>query len=120
MLLLGSVGLVVDPSPACQSVVHGKFLLQLPNVLFVLFEQKLGVEVDIDGDLVAHLHHPRCEFQRRDSLLKMGCLRPNIGDHASFGISSNRVLEQVGQLVLAIGNVVSLLVAQGHDYLLQK
>ncbi len=43
VLLFGSVGLVADASPAGEGVVHGQFLLQLPDVLLVLLQQQFGV-----------------------------------------------------------------------------
>ena len=50
----------------------------------------------------------------------MGSFRPNVGNHTSFGITAYRIFKKIGQLVLTIGNVVSLLITESNYNLLKK
>ena len=50
----------------------------------------------------------------------MGGLRPDISYHTGLRIATNRIFQEIGQLVLPVRNVISLLVAQCNHNLLQK
>ena len=120
MLLLRSIGLIADPTPIRKSIMHCQLLLQLLDIFLILLQQQFGVQVDINRYLIADFHHPWCEFESRNSLLKMGGLRPDISYHTGLRIATNRIFQEIGQLVLPVRNVISLLVAQCNHNLLQK
>ena len=54
------------------------------------------------------------------SLLNVFLFHPDVGDHDSGAVPSDGVLEDVGQLGLAIGNVVTIMLRQSQGHLLQE
>jgi len=50
----------------------------------------------------------------------MGNLGPDVGDEDGLAVAADGVLEDVGELGLAVGDVVALLVGERDDHLLQE
>ena len=63
MLLFRREGLIVDSASIGQGIMHREFLLELFDVLFILFEKKFGIQINIDRDFITDLHHPRGKFE---------------------------------------------------------
>ena len=118
--LLGSVGLSGDDSGVCQSVVHSKLLFQVPHLFLVALDQKsLVISFVHDWD-VLHLLHTSSESESRHRLLKVVCLGPDIRDKNRVAVTTDRILQHVGKLGLAVRYMFALLVCGTDDDLLQE
>jgi hypothetical protein len=49
----------------------------------------------------------------------MVSLRPDVSDENGFAVTTDRVLEEVGQLALTVRDVITLGITGGNDHLLQ-
>ena len=120
ILLFRGVGVVLHFALVGQGVVHGELLLEVSDFLFELFKQELRVLLDVDDRLIADLHHARGELQSGNGFFNVLRLRVYVGDHDGLAVAANGVLEEVGKLALPVGDVVSLVVADGDHHLLQE
>lgn len=100
--------------------MHSQLLLQVPDLLLILLEQQLRILLHIDDGLIADLHHPRGELERAYSLLDVIRLRVYIRDHDSLTVPADRVLQEVSQLALPVGDVIAFVIANWDDHLLQE
>lgn len=89
--------------------------------LFAKLVDDLGVVGDVKLD-VEHvpLHHgldllrPVCVLQRVQRVFIGGKCRRNIGDHDGAAVATQRVLEEPGELGVAVGYMLLLLLCRGH------
>jgi len=117
---LRRVGFVVYSAAVGERVVHGQLLLQVPNLPLILLEQDGGVQLDVHAGLVDDLPDARGELERGDRFFQMGNLGPDVGVEDGLAVAADGVLEDVGELGLAVGDVVALLVGERDDHLLQE
>ena len=90
--LLRGVWLIIDPASIGQCVVHGEFLLQVPDLPLVFLQQDCGVQTHVDRGLVDHLANPRCEFKRGNGLFQVRDLGPDVADEHRLAVAPDRVL----------------------------
>lgn len=100
--------------------MHRELLSEFLDFFFILFQQNTRVELHLNGSFIRDFHHPGSELKGGDSLLQMDGFWPDIGYHDSFTVSSYRVFEKVSEFAGAVRDVVALVFAQRHHYLLQK
>ena len=63
VLLLRGVGLVALTTWVGEDVVHGEFLLEIPNLLLVSLDEQLTISALIDTGRVLNLLHAGCKAQ---------------------------------------------------------
>lgn len=100
--------------------MHGQFLLQVPYFPLILLEQDGGVQLDVHAGLVDNFPDARGELERGDRLFQMGDFGPDVGDEDGLAVAADGIFEDVGELGLAVGDVVALLVGERDDHLLQE
>ena len=100
--------------------MHGKFLLELADLFLVTLEQQVLILRLVHCGSVLHLLHPGGKPQRRDSLFDVFGLRPHIRDKNGLAVTSDRVLQQVGQLALPVRHMVTFRITSRHYNLLKE
>lgn len=93
--------------------MHGQFLSQLLNFIFVTPNQQVRVRDSVDGCFVLNFHHPGGEFESRSRFFEVSCFGPDVGDHYCFTVSTQTVPQQVGELGLTVRDMFTLTIAKG-------
>ena len=73
--------------------MHLELLLQVSDLSLILLEEESWVLELVDDCFVLHLHHPGGELESGDGLLQVVLFRPDVCDHDSHAVTTDRALE---------------------------
>lgn len=74
----------------------------------------------INDRFIFNFHHSWSKFESRDCLFKISFLWPDVCNHNSFTISSNRIFEKICEFTLSVWNMIFFAITWRNNNLLKE
>lgn len=117
--LFGRILIIIDSTSVGQGIMHCQFLLQVSDFFFISFNCYCWVYHWIDNSLILNLHHSCGELKSGDGFFKVRLNAMDVGDDDGLAVSTKGVSQEVGKCGLPIWHMISLLIWEGENDLLQ-